>query len=244
MAETLTLPLRDDPDVKKLIDLLSAPGFQTQLRDYTSTLDYVDTLTNQYNAIMTELSVLKEQLGTMIDNKNPIIVILDNHSNVVSDIGEKLKAIKDGIVEFTKNTLKTVKDKGLSALGAISGALHIHESLDAISKGLNSAAAKCKSLEQFHTERVSALGGDESKAETRLSELLADTRLDFENLSPDELKTVYEKLLSAGMDNGLTSDENTRLQHLVEQAESLLPEQPENSHAHEQEIEAEQGAEM
>jgi len=73
-----------------------------------------------------------------------------------------------------------------------------------------------------------------------LSALLGDTRTDFENLTQDELKDTYAKLLSIGKKNDLTAHENMCLHYLVAKASDLLPNQIEN----ENEPEMEQGAEQ
>jgi hypothetical protein len=249
MAVAMALPLRDHPDILKLLDLMEAPDYQSERQGFMSLLDYTDALTNQYNNIMGELADLKERVSGITDRKNPLAVMVDSLMSVVSGIGEKLKALKDSIVEFATNTLDAAKDKGLSALGAVSEKLHIHEGLEAISKGLGSAAAKCESLEQFHQERVAVReAANEAQAHVEeavsLSDLLGDLRMDFENLSPDELKATYDKLLDIGMNNDLSANELNCLQYLTESAESLLPDRGEDDIALEVENELDIGEEI
>jgi len=254
MAGAIALPISNHPDVKKLLELMQGPDYQSERQGFMSLLDYTDALTNQYNSIMDELTDLKERISGIADKKNPLAVMVDSLMSVVSGIGEKLKALKDSIVAFATNTLDAAKDKGLSALGAVSEKLHIHEGLEAISKGLGQAAAKCESLEQFHQERVMARETVEeaqptaeqsaSLSELSLSELLEDMRMDFENLSPEELKVTYEKLLDIGMNNDLTANELNCLQYLTENAESLLPDRGEADTALEVENELDLGDEI
>ena len=229
----LALPIRDNADVIKLLDLLNAPGFQAEKQGFISLISYVDVITEQYNNIMTELSDVKDRLGDMGGKKNPLTVMVEHLSNVVSSIGEKLKALKDSIVEFAQNTIDAAKDKGLSALGAVSETLHLHEGLESISKSLGQAAAKCENLEKFHHDRV------ESKLLTEF-----EIPADLDSLSNDELKIVYDKLLDMGMNADLSSCENAIVQDLMEEIEAKLPELGENAQAHEIEAEADQGAEM
>ena len=242
MAEATALSMRNHPDILKLLELMQGPDHQSEKQGFLSLLDYTDALTNQYNSIMTELHDLKERVSGITDKKNPLTLMVDGLISVVSGIGEKLKALKDRIVEFTQNTLEAVKDKGLSALGAVSEKLHIHEGLEAISNSLGKAAARCESLEQFHQERVAVReAANEAQSHTEqdvsLSELLEDMRMDFENLSPEELKATYEKLLDIGMNNNLTADELNCLQYLTESAESLLPDRGDVEPTHEAENE-------
>jgi uncharacterized phage infection (PIP) family protein YhgE len=249
-AIALALPLRDEPEVKSLLDLLSDPRYQPQRQEFTSLLDHVDELASRYNSIITKLDAMNEKLSAITDRKNPFAVMVERLANVVSGIGEKLKALKDSIVDFAKNTLEAARDRSLSAAGAVAGTLHIHEGLESISKGLGKAAAAMESIEQFHQERVFAkkAAAAESQPSTEqavgLSEILADMRLDFENLPPEELKATYEKLLSIGMDNDLTANELNCLQYLTEEAETLMPDHGKADHAQELEIEAEQGEEI
>jgi len=247
----LAIPMRDDPDVLKLLDLLNTPGYQAEKQGFSSLINYVDVISEQYNNILTELTDLKDRIGDITDKKNPLAVMVERLSSVVSGIGERLKAIKDSIVGFCKDTLDAAKDKGLSALGAVSETLHIHEGLEAISKGLGTAAAKCENLEKFHQERVALHEAVESAESTAppettvsLADLLADTRIDFENLTPDELEMTYARLLEIGMNSDLSASESDCLQDLIDDAESLLPNRDEADYSQATENESEQGEEI
>ena len=251
MAEALTIPMRNDPDVKKLLDHLNAPGMESQRQEYISLLDYVDSITEQYTTILSELDALKEKVSKITDKKNPLAIMVDNLEKLAADVGAKLKNLKDGILSFTKNALDTVKEKGLSALGSVFGALHVKDGLQIMSSGLtksvaalDKAVARVDNLEQHNREKTAEHEAIPPTAEqlVSLSELLADTRLDFENLSQGELKAVYEKLLAIGMDNSLTANENDCLQSLVEEVADIFPNHGEYEPT--LEAEAEQGMEM
>jgi hypothetical protein len=242
MAEALTVSLRDNPDIRSLLDLLNNPENQSQRQEFVSILDYFETLSSKYESVMTKLDAMNEKLGEITDRKNPLAIMAERLSSVVSGIGDRLKALKDSIIGFAKDSLEAAKNQGLSAIGAVSEKLHISEGLEAISKGLDKAAARCENLEHFHQERAAvreaaekAMSADEQTAS--LADLLADTRIDFENLTPDELNTVYAKLLEIGMNGDLTAEENTCLQSLTEDAEALLPEHGESEHTQEHEAE-------
>jgi uncharacterized protein Yka (UPF0111/DUF47 family) len=261
MAEATKTPLHDNPDIKELLEILKSPGFQSQQQEYTSLLDSVETIVNQYDAILTELDDLKEKVSKIADKKNPLAIMVERLETLATGIGEKLKNLKDGIISFTKNALDSVKEKGLSALGSVFGFLRVKDGLQAISNslaksvdGLNKAVARINSLEKHsqtkaETQEISDVTPPSETQETRdaiplsetqetndatplsdleeqapsLSELLADTRFDFENMSQNELRTVYEKLLTIGMDNDLTASENVCLQSLVDEVDKLLP---------------------
>jgi DNA gyrase/topoisomerase IV subunit A len=226
--------MHDDPDVQNMLDLLSAPGLHEQKQHYTSILDYVDNLSNQYDSIMEKLSEMTEKLGDITERKNPFSVMVERLTNMVSAIGEKLKALKDSIMEFTKNTLEAAKDKSLSAAGAVAGTLHISEGLEAISKSLDKAAAKVENAEQFHLDRVE-------------SNFLAEYEIpsDFTALSQDELKQEYTRLLKIGMDGDLSGIEYELLRDMIDEIEPMLPEQAaEPQPAQELESEADLGEEI
>jgi hypothetical protein len=233
MAE-LALPISDNPDIKKLLDLMQSPDYESERQGFLSILKYTDTLTEQYNNLVTKFDSLDEKFSDLTGKKNPISVMVEHLDNIITGIGEKLKALKDSIFEFTHNTLDAVKDNSLSAVGAIAGTLHIHEGLEAISKGLGSAAAKVENLENFHMERV------ESKLLTEF-----EIPSDLASLSQDELKTVYAELLEIGMYEDLSSRENAIVQDLIEEVESMLPERSNDfEQPQELELEAEQGEEI
>jgi hemoglobin-like flavoprotein len=248
MAGAMSVPLREQTDVRKLLNLFRA-GQQSERQEYETLLDYVETVENRYNSILDELTALRETVRGIADRKNPVSIMVEHLSSVVSGIGARLKAIKDSIVEFAQNTLNAARDKGLSAIGRASEVLHIKDGLQAVSNGLGKAAARMESLEQFHqeikaTREDTAVLPPPAVESASLSDLLADTRMDFENLTPDELKATYDKLLAIGMNNDLTSNELTCLQYLTEEAEKLLPERDETAQTQEREQAEEQGEEI
>jgi hypothetical protein len=256
MAE-LVIPIHDNTDVKKLLDFLNAPDYEEQRTEYVALLDYAEAITKQYNSILTELATLKEKVSGITDKKNPLAVMVESLDNLAAEIGKKLDKMKEDIVSFTKNALDTVKEKGLSALGSVFGFLHVKDGLQAMSKvlsksveSLNKAVMRVDNLEKHNQEKTAAPIINEEprtpiEAQTvSLATLLADTRMDFENLSPDELKTVYEKLLAIGMDNDLTANENICLQGLVDDITEMLPNHGEFEPTHQHEAETEQGEEM
>jgi hypothetical protein len=257
MAEALSASLYDNPDIKELLELLKSPGFQAQRKDYESLLDGVETIVKQYNNILTELDALKEKVGKITDRKNPLVGMTEHLESLASGIGEKLKSLKDGILSFTGNALETVKEKGLSALGAAFGFLRVKDGLLAMSGGLaksaaalNKAVARVDSLDRHNRDKAArhetgeTSETDEEEPAVGLTALLSDTRMDFENLAPDELKAVYEKLLAIGIGNSLTANENDCLQYLVGEVSELLPDHGEGEAVREAEIETEQGEEM
>jgi hypothetical protein len=220
---------------------------------------------------MTKLDAMNDKLSGITDRKSPLAIMTERLSKVVSGIGDKLEALKNSIVGFAKNTVKSALDRGISAIGAVSETLHIHDGLEAISKGLGKAAATMETIEQFHQERVSAkevtdeavspgkqaaeeaVPSEKQAAEeatpseakaVSLADLLAGTRLDFENLTPNELNAVYAKLLDIGMNGGLNAEENTCLHYLTEEAEALLPDRGDFEHTRERETEIDIGEEI
>jgi hypothetical protein len=259
MAAALVLPMNDNPDIMELLEMLNQPGFEGEKKEYASVLDYVFTLTNQYNSIMAELADLKERVSGITDKKNPLAVMVEHLENLALGIGEKLNHLRESVISFTKDALNTVKEKGLSALGSVFRFLHVKDGLQAMSdglaksvEGLNKAVTRVDSLEQRNQEKAAVreaakaaqTAEEQAEQSPSLSELLADTRVDFENLSPDELKATYEKLLAIGMNNDLTANELNCLQYLTDEAEALLPERSEADTAQEVELEQEQGEEI
>jgi uncharacterized phage infection (PIP) family protein YhgE len=238
---TAALSLRENPDVMKLLESMKTPRLKSHQQGFLALLEYTDALTNQYNSILDELSGLKERIGGIADKKSPLANMVEKLDTLTTDVGEKLNSFKNGITSFCKDALEAIKDKGLSALDKVFSVLHVKDGLQAMSKAcaktlesLDKAVARCDSLEKHCQERASANVNAETPTtdqRTNLSDLLGDTRLDFENLSQEELKTVYEKFLAIGMDNGLTANENTCLQSLTEDVEALLPDRGDRDNA-------------
>ena len=229
----LALLMRENPDIKRTIDLLESQNNQTQQQEFIFLLNHYETLTNQYNALMEKMNTLNEKVNEINDKKSPLAVMLDHMGNILAGIGKMLKSVTDSIFEFSKNTIDAAKDKSLSAVGAVAGTLHISEGLQIISESLNKAAAKVENLELFHEECA------ESKLLTKF-----ETPSSLESLSQDELNTLYDKILDIGMNDDLSSGENAFLQVVTEEIESLLPERAEFEQAKDREFELEQGEEL
>ncbi|MCL2189049.1 MAG: hypothetical protein FWC16_08815 [Defluviitaleaceae bacterium] len=253
---TVALPLRENPDIMKFIESMKSTKLKPQQQGFIALLEYTDAITHQYNAILDELYDLKERIGGITDKKSPLVILADKLDTLTADVGTKLSNLKDSIVSFTKNALDAVKEKGLSALNSMFSVLHVKDGLQAMSKAcaksveaLDKAVARCDSLEKHCHEKTAAQPITHASAEPletsappTLSDLIGDTRLDFENLSPTELQAVYAKFLAIGMNNNLTASENVCLQSFTEDVEALLPEHADTAHTQEIEHEAEEGA--
>jgi len=144
MADTLA-PLYKNPDVINFLEVMNAPGMETQKQDYESLIKYVDTLENQYSALRSEIAELKTQISGIKDKKNPFVAMVEMMESAVSDMGTKLTGIRDSIISFTQNALDTIRDKGLTALGSVSGFLKIKDGLQAVSSGLEKSVVNAES---------------------------------------------------------------------------------------------------
>ena len=233
MAVAAAPSLRENPNVLNLLDFFNRPEYQSQRQEFNSILDFYDILNSHYNSLNTKMAELNDKVSEISDRKNPFTIMLEHMGNIVSSIGEKLKAIKDNIVDFSKNVFESAKDNTLSAVGAVAGTLHIGEGLQAVSESLNKAAAKVENLELFHAECM------ESKLLTKF-----EIPSDFESLSQDELKTLYTKVLDIGMNEDLSSCEHKIVQDMMETIEEKLPERGDFEPVPELEKEADQGEEM
>ena len=265
MTDAFAIPLKEAPEISALLKVLQTPGAEPLQREYNALLEYVDTITTQYNTILTRLDTLQDKLGNSAGKKGPFSVMADRLDTLALDVGAKLKDIRDGVRTFTENALNAVKAKGMSALGAMFGALHVSGGLQTLSNGLaksvaalNKAVIRAENLETFHMERVTprqaveafpinevavSTNADEPQ-NASLASLIGDMRLDFENLPPQELRNTYQKLLSIGMNNNLTANENTCLSSLVDEIGELFPEHTEQEPAHEAEAVEGQDAEI
>jgi len=143
MADSL-VSLNKNPDIIKLLEVLNTPGMETQKQDYESIIKYIDTLENQYSTIRSEIAELKSQISGIKDKKNPFVAMAEKMDSSVSDMRTKLMEVRDSIISFTKNTLETIRDKGLTALGSVSGFLKIKDGLQAMSSGLEKSIANAE----------------------------------------------------------------------------------------------------
>lgn len=133
--------LKNNQSVTDFIEYLHNSGFEENKQDFVELIKYVDTVEKKYDAILTELNALKEQLGEIHDKKNPMFSVVKDTQEKVIDIGQKLNALKDNIITFTQNALETVKEKGLVALNEVTGFLKIKDGLQLLNSSLDKMAA-------------------------------------------------------------------------------------------------------
>jgi len=105
MAAVLAIPLRDELEVKGLLDLLNDPRYQSERREFNSILDHVDELTNRYESIMMKLDAVSEKLSAITDKKNPLAVMVEHMGKVVSGIGEERENLEQFHLERVESSL-------------------------------------------------------------------------------------------------------------------------------------------
>lgn len=151
-------PLQRQEAVQQFMKLLAENGQRGQAMDLSALMWYMDGMNRQFEAVLTELQEVKEQLA---QEKRPSV--RKAMKNAVSALEEKALAVRDKltglwekITQCAANAVRDFKEMGVSALDGALSMLGVKRTLEAIQKGVSSLAADARK----NIEKVEDMGHD------------------------------------------------------------------------------------
>ena len=140
MAEISTLPLMEDESVRELLDIMRENHVPT-MQNFLDVLTHVAEIEKQFNAAVSELQAIRQELSSAQQQNHPAKTSLRNvvHTmeNNISTMRERLEAVKQSIIDGCKNAVSAFKEKGIAALGNIARFFKIRPILEAMRNDLN-----------------------------------------------------------------------------------------------------------
>ncbi len=140
--------LQNNKTITQLLQLMEGNGQQGQAADLRQLCGYVDTLEEQYAAVLSELQDIKQQLteATKHPLKDQLSGAVQAAENSVQQLGVQLFHLRDSIIAWAGNTMKEFRQMGISALDDAVAALGIRQSLEGIRERLTSSLHSVQSV--------------------------------------------------------------------------------------------------
>ena len=131
----VSVPLARNKEVAELLALLQKHN-SPSLADFRMLLNKVNEVEQQLEAAVRELAAMREALDEAEQRRHPtanamrkVVISMQAH---VLDLREKLSALKQAVVEGSKNALTAFREKGASALDNIARFFKVRPILDVI----------------------------------------------------------------------------------------------------------------
>lgn len=158
MNETLSAPIGEQPHLQEFFKLLNENGQKQQAAELSALLSQFATMEKQYNAILSELSAVREQLSGLHGGNYKAVAMQDvqNTHYHVSQAKEQLTSLKADISNNIKKALSSVKQHGISALNKAVDFLGIKAGLSGMKESLQASIAGT----QNSIDRINAIGSE------------------------------------------------------------------------------------
>lgn len=144
MAETALVLVEKNPHVIEFMDILRKSRTESQLKDFSALLNYVNSMEKQLNTVIGELQEVKQQINDIKDKQNPIKVactkMVKGLQEKIGEIKERLNEIKAAIIEGSQKAVAAFKEKGLSALNSVLSFFKVKDGLESMLNSLNQSA--------------------------------------------------------------------------------------------------------
>lgn len=142
MAEPIPFPLREEPSVAELLDLLKQSGNEAPFVDFNEMVMFAENLTNQFNAVVNELHSVKNLLSDMEERqqhpvKTRFHAMVNNLETMAGSLRERITELRQSIVEGAKAVLAAFKEKGMAVLDGVMRFFKVKEGLESIKADLD-----------------------------------------------------------------------------------------------------------
>lgn len=139
MGTTLSVPLREQENLKELFRILDENGLEKEKGQLTELADYIDSMDQQLGKVLEELQAVKQQLGQIQEKgiRQTAIKTAAKVENRVNAAKTQLAALKAKFMDGVNRTLAGFKEKGILAVSKTVDFLGIRQGLAGIKKHLH-----------------------------------------------------------------------------------------------------------
>lgn len=134
MAEIAIGTLRDNEYAKGLFEFLLHSSEQDKASDFSTLINYIDSMEMQFDNVIKELQDVKLQLAKV--QKSPVKDLLLGMVNTIEykikEAFSKLDHVKTTIIESATQTLEAAKHRGIAGLNKMAAFLGVHQGLNAM----------------------------------------------------------------------------------------------------------------
>lgn len=153
MKSTLSVPLKEQENLKELFRILDEKGLEKEKGQLTELADYIDSMDQQFGKVLEELQTVKQQLDQIQEKgiRQSALKVVAKVEGKVNDAKVQLAVIKARFVDGVSRTLTRFKEKGVLAvsqtidfLGIRQGLMrmkkHFHQSVESADRGIHQLA--------------------------------------------------------------------------------------------------------
>lgn len=150
--------LKDHEMVIEMLRLMEENNRQDQAKDFSRLIACVDSMEQQYAAVLSELQDVKQRLAEMPEQRRSVKDALTDMAqtleNRVEEMREQLQTIREKIISCAKDAVSNFKQMGTAALDTAVYALGIKNLLESVQDKI------CSSMENTSAsiQRVEAIG--------------------------------------------------------------------------------------
>lgn len=153
MKSTLSVPLKEQENLKELFRILDEKGLEKEKGQLTELADYIDSMDQQFGKVLEELQTVKQQLDQIQEKgiRQSALKVVAKVEGKVNDAKVQLAVIKAKFMDGVSRTLTRFKEKGVLAvsqtidfLGIRQGLMgmkkHFHQSVESSDRGIHQLA--------------------------------------------------------------------------------------------------------
>lgn len=150
MGSSLSVPLREQENLKELFQILDENGLKEEMEQVLSLADYIDSMDEQFGKVLSELQDVKQQLDQMKGKglRQSALKTVRAVEGKVKEAKVQLQVLKVHFVNGVNRTIKGFKEKGTLAvyqtidfLGIRKGLqtvrTHLHRSIESVDRGID-----------------------------------------------------------------------------------------------------------
>lgn len=148
MKTSLSVPLREQENLKKLFKLMDENGLKEEKAQVMELADYIDSMDAQFGKVLEELGAVREELGKLQEKgiRSVAIKAVTKAEEKVEGAKMQLQAVKVRFLSGVNKAVENFKEKGVSALsksiqvlgiqkGLVKIQESLHQSIEAVDKG-------------------------------------------------------------------------------------------------------------
>lgn len=150
--------LKDHEAIREMLRLMEENNRQDQAKEFARLIACVDSMEQQYAAVLSELRDVKQQLSEMPEQRRSMKDTLTDMAQALEDrveeMREQLQTIREKIISCAKDAVSGFQQMGVSALDKAVYALGIKKLLESVQDKI------CGSMEKTSAsiQRVEAMG--------------------------------------------------------------------------------------
>ena len=139
MGSSLSVPLREQENLKELFRILDENGLKEEKEQVLSLADYIDSMDEQFGKVLSELQEVKLQLDQMQEKglRQSALKTVRAVENKIGEARTQLKVLKARFVDGVNRTIKGFKEKGTLVVDKTIDFLGIRRGLEAVKTHLH-----------------------------------------------------------------------------------------------------------